>query len=63
MCSTPYGIRGLDQLHLRPVLVLPISSAQRLTASEGWINFVNLATNTTFLGAQRLTASEGWISF
>jgi len=61
-CSTPYGIRGLDQHEQPHHAAEKDRGAQRLTASEGWIR-----TTCAFIGhgiypsAQRLTASEGWI--
>ncbi len=36
-CSTPYGIRGLDQIAGMALGSVLDNGAQRLTASEGWI--------------------------
>ncbi|SMH55946.1 hypothetical protein SAMN06272755_3016 [Picosynechococcus sp. OG1] len=59
MCSTPYGINGLDTPGKKKPTSLPIS-AQRLTASMVWTLNCEAWFSFSILRAQRLTASMVW---
>ena len=61
-CSTPYGIRGLDQSPLRAPLPRPSSVLNALRHQRVGSARRNRCGLFVHLCAQRLTASEGWIS-